>query len=144
MPAPKKSKVVELFWKVHPWLYKASGGRVGGRLVGMSVLLLTCTGRKSGQPRERPLTYIPSGAAFVVIASYLGEPHHPDWYHNLKAHPDASVRVGRADIRVRAREAIGEERARLWAEVVRVNPDYDEYQSRTKRKIPVVLLEPRA
>jgi deazaflavin-dependent oxidoreductase (nitroreductase family) len=144
MAAPKKSKVVELFWKVHPWLYKASGGRVGGRLVGMPVLLLTTRGRKSGLPRERALTYVASGAAFVVIASYLGEPHHPDWYLNLKAHPDASVRVGRNDVPVRAREAAGDERARLWAEVTRVNPDYNEYQSRTKRTIPVLVLEPRA
>jgi deazaflavin-dependent oxidoreductase (nitroreductase family) len=144
MAAPKKSKLVELFWKVHPWLYKKSNGRIGGNLVGMPVLLLTTRGRKSGQPRERALTYVPAGEAFAVIASYLGEPRHPDWYLNLKANPDATVRRGGVDVPVRAREAQGEERERLWREAVRRNADYDEYAGRTDRRIPVVVLEPRA
>ena len=144
MAAPKKSKLVELFWKVHPWLYKQSGGRIGGKLVGMPVLLLTTHGRKTGRSRERALTYVPAGTAYAVIASYLGEPRHPDWYLNLKAHPEATVRVGGADLAVRAREAHGEERERLWRDAVRANADYDEYAKRTDRRIPVVVLEPRA
>jgi deazaflavin-dependent oxidoreductase (nitroreductase family) len=144
MAAPKKSKLVELFWKVHPWLYRKSNGRIGGKLVGMPVLLLTTRGRKSGQARERALTYVPARDAYAVIASYLGEPRHPDWYLNLKAHPEATVRVGGADVSVRAREAQGEERERLWRDAVALNPDYDEYAGRTDRRIPVVVLVPRA
>jgi deazaflavin-dependent oxidoreductase (nitroreductase family) len=140
--ALKKNKFVELFWQVHPWLYKLSGGRIGGRVVGMPVLLLTTTGRKSGRPRERALTYVPAGSAFAVIASYLGEPRHPDWYLNLIARPEAVVRVGAAERRVRAREAQGEERERLWREAVRMNGDYEEYRARTSRRIPVMVLEP--
>jgi len=142
--ALKKNKLVELFWKVHPWLYKLSGGVVGARVVGMPVLLLTTTGRKSGAPRERALTYVPEGSSFVVIASYLGEPRHPDWYLNLKARPEAHVLIGRESVRVRAREAQGAERERLWKQAVRMNADYDEYRSRTKRQIPVVILERQA
>jgi deazaflavin-dependent oxidoreductase (nitroreductase family) len=142
--ALKKSKLVELFWKVHPWLYKLSGGAIGGRIIGMPVLLLTTKGRKSGVPRERALTYVPDGSSFVVIASYLGEPRHPDWYLNLKARPEADVLVGRERVRVRAREAQGAERDRLWQAAVGMNADYDEYRSRTTRQIPVVILERQA
>lgn len=141
MAAPKKNKLVELFWRAHPWLYRVSGGRIGKRLMGMPVLLLTTTGRKSGIPRERALTYVPEGDSFAVIASYLGEPRHPDWYLNLNARPEARVRVGSADLRVRAREARGDERERLWKEAVRMNADYEEYRTRTSRRIPVVVLE---
>ncbi len=142
--ALKRNKFVELFWKVHPWLYKTSGGRIGAKVVGMPVLLLTTTGRKSGLPRERALTYIPYGEGFAVIASYLGEPRHPDWYLNLKANPDAAVLANGRVVAVRAREAEGEERERLWRQAVAMNRDYEEYQRRTSRRIPVVVLEPRA
>jgi deazaflavin-dependent oxidoreductase (nitroreductase family) len=142
MAAPTRNKVVELFWKIHPWLYKTTGGKVGGKIAGMPVLLLTTKGRKSGQPRERALTYVPSGNAYAVIASFLGEPRHPDWYLNLKADPQASVRCGGKSLDVRAREAAGEERDRLWREAVKLNADYDEYSKRTTRRIPIVVLEP--
>ena len=142
--APRRTKVVELFWKFHPWLYKTTGGKVGGRIAGMPVLLLTTKGRKSGQPRERALTYVPSGNAYAVIASFLGEPRHPDWSLNLKADPQASVRCGAVSVAVRARDAGGEERERLWREAVKMNADYEEYSRRTERRIPIVVLEPRA
>jgi F420H(2)-dependent quinone reductase len=142
--APRRTKIVELFWKFHPWLYKATNGKVGGRLADMPVLLLTTRGRKSGVARERALTYIPSGNSYAVIASFLGEPRHPDWYLNLKANPDAQVRCGGISLGVRAREAQGEERERLWREAVKMNADYEEYRGRTDRRIPIVVLEPRA
>jgi len=142
--ALKKGKLVELFWKLHPRLYKLSGGLIGARLLGMPVLLLTTTGRKSGRPRERALTYVPDGPSCVVIASYLGEPRHPDWYLNLKARPEALVRAGRETFRVHAREAEGAERERLWKEAVRMNADYEEYRARTTRRIPIVVLERQA
>jgi deazaflavin-dependent oxidoreductase (nitroreductase family) len=127
MAAVTRSWAVERFWRIHPWLYRVSGGRIGGRVIGLPVLLLTTTGRKSGEPRTRALTY---------------EPRHPDWWLNLRRNPSAVVQSGREVVRVRAREAEGEERKRLWREITATAPDYAEYQSRTERRIPVVVLEP--
>jgi deazaflavin-dependent oxidoreductase (nitroreductase family) len=143
MAAVRKTKAVELFWRLHPHLYRWSGGRIGGTLQGLAVLLLNTTGRKSGQPRTNALMYLPNGASYVVIASFVGEPRHPAWLLNLRASPDAEIQVRSTRIPVRAREAAGAERERLWSEVVSRVPDYAEYQSRTDRKIPVVILEPR-
>jgi deazaflavin-dependent oxidoreductase (nitroreductase family) len=137
-----RSKAVELFWKIHPRLYRWTGGLIGGRVIGMPVLLLTTTGRKSGVARTRALTYLDRGGSYVVIASYLGEPRHPDWWLNLVANPEAGVQVGGRRMRVRAREAAGEERERIWREVTAVAKDYAEYEARTTRRIPVVVLEP--
>lgn len=139
--AAKRSVFVEWFWQVHHRLYKWSGGRIGGTLLGLPVLLLTTTGRRTGQPRTSPLMYLPRGEDFVVIASYLGEPRHPFWWTNLVATPEASVQIGSRHYRVRAREAEGEEREVLWKAVTAKTPDYDEYQKRTTRRIPVVVLE---
>jgi len=141
--AARKNAFVELFWKIHPRLYRWSGGRIGARMMNMPILLLTTTGRKSGQGRTCALMYLPAEHNFVVIASYLGEPRHPAWWLNLKAQPEAIVEVGEQRIPVRAREAEGEERERLWAAVVAQQADYEEYQRRTERRIPVVVLEPR-
>jgi deazaflavin-dependent oxidoreductase (nitroreductase family) len=143
MAAITRNAIVELFWRVHPKLYRWSGGRIGGRIGNMPVLLLTTTGRKSGRTRTNALTYLPRGDDFVVIASVLGEPRHPHWWLNLAAHPDAVVRVGGAEHRVRARKAEGAEREALWRAVVEKTPDYDEYKARTSREIPVVVLERR-
>jgi deazaflavin-dependent oxidoreductase (nitroreductase family) len=138
----RRSLGVELFWKVHPWLYRISGGRLLGELVGMKVLLLTTTGARTGTPRTTALTYLEAEGAYVVIGSFLGEPRHPGWVHNLRARPDASVQIGARRVAVRAREARGEERARLWERVVAVQPDYRQYEGRTQREIPVVILVP--
>lgn len=138
----RRSFGVELFWKLHPWLYRVSGGRLLGELVGMKVLLLTTTGAKSRAPRTTALTYLEVDGAYVVIGSFLGEPRHPGWVHNLRATPEAAVQIGARRIAVRAREARGEERAKLWERVAAVQPDYREYEGRTDREIPVVVLEP--
>ena len=138
----RRSPIVELFWKVHPWLYRVSGGRLLGELVGMKVLLLTTMGAKSGASRTTALTYLEAGAAYVVIGSFLGEPRHPAWVHNLRANPRATVQVGARRIAVRAREARGEERARMLEQVFALQPDYRAYEGRTDREIPVVVLEP--
>ena len=143
MAAPRRTKAVELFWRIHPHLYRWSGGRIGGRLQGMPVLLLHTTGRRSGEPRTNALTYFPKGVSFMVVASFLGEPRNPAWLLNLRTRADAEVLVGRARIPVRAREATGAEREQLWSEVISKAPDYAEYQSRTERKIPIVVLDPR-
>jgi deazaflavin-dependent oxidoreductase (nitroreductase family) len=141
--AAKRNALVELFWKVHPTLYRWSRGRLGGKIMNMPVLLLTTRGRRSGAARTRALMYLPDGQSFVVIASFLGEPRHPDWWLNLKARPNANVEVGSRKISVVAHEAEGAERERLWNAVVRRQKDYAEYQERTSRRIPVVVLDPR-
>jgi len=142
MPAVRRTKAMELFWKLHRFLYRVSGGRIGGRVVGMPVLMLTTTGRKSGVPRANVLTYLPKGRASVVFASNAGEPRHPAWWLNLAADPHATVQRGQEVTPVIAREAEGEERARLWDEVVRTEAGYAVYAERTTRRIPVVVLEP--
>src|SRR4029450_13104750 len=141
--AARRNAAVELFWKLHPHLYRWSGGRIGGRLMGLPVLLLTTTGRRSGEPRTTALTYLAHGDAFVVIASVLGEPRHPAWWRNLEAQPEAEVHVGRERHRVRARNAQGAERAELWVALTRQVPEYDADQSRTERRSPVVVLRRR-
>jgi deazaflavin-dependent oxidoreductase (nitroreductase family) len=141
--AHRRSAAVELFWRVHPVLYRWTGGRIGGRLMNLPVLLLHTRGARSREPRENALTYLPQGDACVVIASVLGEARNPAWYHNLRAQPDCEIVIGREVRRVRARIAEGEERERIWKELVARQPEYDAYAARTTRRIPVVVLEPR-
>ena len=128
--------------RLHSSAYRATGGRVGGRMLGSPVLLLTTTGRKSGRPRTIPLFYLPDEENLVVVASNGGTAGDPAWWLNLKDDPEASVEVGGRKLRVRAEEAEGEERRRLWERVVRMYGAYQQYQERTDRRIPVVLLRP--
>ena len=143
------NRLVELVFgpllTVHQWLYEQSDGRIGASLGGRPMLLLRTVGRRSKQPRTAALLYARDGDAYVVIASKGGAPQHPGWFHNLSAQPDVEIQVGRKRMPVRARVAEGEERARLWARADQINQgQYVVYQSRTKRVIPVVVLEPRA
>lgn len=129
---------------VHQWLYERTDGRVGRSLAGRPMLLLRTTGAKTGEPRTAALLYVPDGDAFAVIASKGGDVRHPGWFHNLRANPEVEIQVGRERIPVRARVAEGDERRRLWTEANRINKgQYDDYQSRTDRVIPVVVLERR-
>jgi deazaflavin-dependent oxidoreductase (nitroreductase family) len=108
----------------------------------VSALLLTTTGRKSGKQRSLPLVYTKVGNAYVVVGSKGGAPDHPFWYKNLRANPDCEIQVKRDHIKVRARTAEGAERTALWPQVVAMLPQYEEYQARTDRLLPVVVLEP--
>lgn len=126
---------------LHSTLYRLTGGKVGGRIGKAPVLLLTVTGRKSGRRRTAPLLYGRDGDDLVVIASKGGDPRHPAWYLNLQGQ-EAEVQIGRERRRVRARDAEGERRERLWAQMVALYPPYADYQQRTTRRIPVVVLEP--
>ena len=128
--------------KIHSSLYRATGGKVGGRLVGSPVLLLVTTGRKSGRKRTTPLLYLEDGDRYVVVASNGGAPEPPLWWLNLQANPEAAVETGGRKIRVRASEVGGEEKRRLWNRLVDMYPSYESYQKKTDRKIPVILLEP--
>jgi deazaflavin-dependent oxidoreductase (nitroreductase family) len=109
----------------------------------LPTLLLTTKGRKTGQPRPLPLIYGEAGASYVVIASKGGLPSHPVWFRNLEADPHCELMVGAKRVRARARVATGEERERLWRQMVAIYPPYAEYQTRaTPRVIPVVVLDP--
>ena len=108
------------------------------------VLLLTTTGRKSGKQRTLPLLYLEDGGRYVVIASVGGAPKHPAWYLNLLANPTATIEVGRRKLAVSATTASAEERARLWPLAVQMYSGYDDYQAKTSREIPVVILAPAA
>lgn len=127
---------------LHRYVYRLTGGKVGARIAKMPVLLLTTTGRKSGRPRTQPLTYTRTTEGYAVIASKGGAAQHPLWYLNLRANPLAEVTVGRETQKVRAREAEGEERERLWRQLADVYSGYDRYAQRTSRRIPVIVLEP--
>jgi deazaflavin-dependent oxidoreductase (nitroreductase family) len=126
---------------VHKRVYRVTGGKIGGRIGKLPVLLLTTIGRKSGQPRTQPLAYTRAGDGYAVIASKGGAPQHPLWYLNLRANPLAEVTVGRDTRKVRARDAEGEERERLWQALADLYPGYDRYAQKTRRRIPVVVLE---
>jgi deazaflavin-dependent oxidoreductase (nitroreductase family) len=126
---------------LHKRVYRLTGGRVGGRIGKLPVLLLTTIGRKSGRPRTQPLAYTRVGGDYAVIASKGGAAQHPLWYLNLRANPLAEVTVGRDTRKVRARDAEGEERERLWCALADLYPGYDRYAQKTSRRIPVVVLE---
>ena len=142
MPAVRRTKFMELVWRLHRFAYRVSGGRLGATFTGMPVLLLTTTGRRSGKPRSVALTYFKDDDRLVIVGSNAGEDRPPAWWLNLREHPEATVQIGGTINQVRALEAIGAERKRLWSELIRRDPAYDEYQLRTDRRIPVVVLHP--
>ncbi|HEX9070152.1 MAG TPA: nitroreductase family deazaflavin-dependent oxidoreductase [Ktedonobacterales bacterium] len=122
--------------------YHASGGRLGGRQLSYDILLLTTTGRKSGAARTHALLYIRDGTRYIICASNYGAPSHPAWYHNLRANPQAEMQASRLKVAVRAADASGEERERLWRQLVAVRASYTDYQRDNPRVIPVVILTP--
>ena len=128
---------------LHRLLYRVSGGRLGGRLWDLRIVLLTTTGRRSGKARTVPLCSLRDGDDVVVIASYGGLDQPPAWWLNLEANPHAELLSGREQRAVTDRNANPEERARLWAEVTTRAPGYLEYERRTTREIPVVILQSR-
>ena len=129
--------------KLNVPLYRLSGGRMGGKVNKAPVLLLTTTGRKSGQSRTAPVVYLPDGENLVVIGSNAGHSRTPAWSLNLQANPEAEVEVGRERRPVRARVAGGEERAELWRKHNEQYSGFDEYKARTDRDIALFVLEPR-
>jgi deazaflavin-dependent oxidoreductase (nitroreductase family) len=124
--------------------FRANRGRVGGPFEGATLLLLHHVGARSGKDRINPLVYNRDGDRYVVFASKAGAPTNPDWYHNLRANPSVTIDVGTDTIDVVASEASGEERDRLFRAQVERSPQFGEYQSKTDRVIPVVVLTPTA
>jgi deazaflavin-dependent oxidoreductase (nitroreductase family) len=130
-----------LFMKGHVSLYRSTGGKLGG---GKSLLILTTTGRKSGVERDTPLFFFPDEGHFVIIASNGGAPKHPTWWLNLQSNPHAKIQIRSRVIPVTARQADTEESQRLWAIISENYKNFVEYQKRTTRAIPIVILTPDA
>ena len=136
------SEAENLFGEEHVRRYRETDGEVGHIWRrGSKILLLTTKGRKTGEPRTTPLIYEEAGDRYVIVASRGGAPEHPGWYRNLAKNPDVQVQIKGDAFSARARTAAGAERDRLWELATRQWPDYDEYQTRTERQIPVVVLE---
>jgi deazaflavin-dependent oxidoreductase (nitroreductase family) len=123
--------------------YEASGGAEGGDLMGKPVVILTTKGRHTGKLRKSPLIRVEHDGTYAVVASLGGAPKHPVWYLNLRDDPDVTLQDGANVYDVRARQIEGDEKATWWKRAVQVWPAYDDYQARTERSIPVVVLEPR-
>lgn len=141
---PVNPLIIKLMSVTHASWYRLTGGAIGGSIGKAPILLLTTKGRKSGRPRTTPLLYLPDGDNFVIIASNGGHDRPPAWWLNLESDPQATVQIGRQKLSVMARDADGEDRERLWAHVVEMYPNYDEYQKSTARRIPVVVLQPES
>jgi deazaflavin-dependent oxidoreductase (nitroreductase family) len=131
----------QLFGDEHVRVYRETDGERGHDWKGTQCLLLTTTGRKSGESRTHPLIYAPDDGRYVIVASKGGAPQHPAWYLNLRHEPEVEVQVRGDVFTARARDAEGEERERLWETMLGEWPDYAEYQKKTDRQIPVVVLE---
>lgn len=124
----------------HTTLFRLTGGAIGSRLVNNDMLLLTTTGRRTGRQHTVPLLFLRDGDDVIVIASYGGRPHHPDWYRNLLDDPTASIQIDRTHTAVTAETIGAEERRAWWPRIVKAYGDYEVYQSHTDREIPVVRL----
>jgi proline iminopeptidase len=136
------SAAEDLYGEAHVNAYRESGGEVGHIWRrGAKTLLLTTTGRKTGNPTTTPLIYENDGDRYVIVASKGGAPEDPGWYLNLQKNPEVELQVKDEVFTARASTAEGEERERLWKLVTPQWPDYDEYQKKTDREIPVVVLE---
>jgi deazaflavin-dependent oxidoreductase (nitroreductase family) len=122
--------------------FRANAGNVGGQFAGAPLLLLHSSGAKSGKARVNPMMYLADGDNFAVFASKAGAPTNPDWYHNLVANPRATVEVGERTVNVVAHVAEGDTRERLWSRQKELYPGFADYEAKTTREIPVVVLEP--
>jgi F420H(2)-dependent quinone reductase len=134
--------MLKVMLPVMAFLYRSTGGFIGGKVQGLPVLLLTTTGRKSGKPRTVPLGYLRDGSTYVIIASYGGMPRNPAWFFNLQSHPEATIQAKKVQVQVRAELANPEKKRELWAHLLEVAPGYANYQKRTSRDIPMVILHP--
>ena len=129
--------------KLNAFVYRSTGGRVFNTwLRGAPIMLLTTTGRKSGRQRTAPLLYLEDGDRVVIVASQGGMSTHPAWYFNLEANPACEVQIGNSKRRMRSRRATDDEKADYWPRLTSMYRDFDDYQARTERNIPVLILSP--
>jgi deazaflavin-dependent oxidoreductase (nitroreductase family) len=143
---PSPNQVKDMFARVvtalHTQAYRRTGGRLGAKVGKTTMMLLTTTGRSSGQPRTTPLNCIADGDRYLAIASYGGDDRDPQWFKNLQSNPEATIQLGGETIPVRATVATPEEKKTLWPKAVAAYKGYDGYQRKTSRDIPVVILTP--
>ena len=131
-----------LIFNVMVFLYNVSGGRIGGKMGKVPVLLLTTTGRKTGKQRTLPLVYIMDDSNYVITASAGGVDKHPGWFFNIRSNPQATIQVKDKHIQVTAEIAEPEKKSELWSRLVEVAPNFAGYEKRTSREIPMVILHP--
>ncbi|MFY1689678.1 nitroreductase family deazaflavin-dependent oxidoreductase [Plantactinospora sp. WMMB782] len=122
--------------------FRANGGQVGGHFAGEPLLLLHTVGARSGKPRVNPMMYQKVDGGYAVFASKAGAPTNPDWYHNLLGRPRVQAEIGTEKVELVARVAVGDERERIWSAQKAAYPRFAEYERKTSRQIPVVVLEP--
>ena len=144
LDAAHSKLIVKWMSQAQVWLHRTTGGRLGRTFRGRPVLLLTVTGRKSGEPRTKPLLYLRDGDDVVVVASTGGMAKHPQWYRNLQAEPRCRISLEGVDVARVARTADPEEKARLWPRLLELYADFETYQQWVgdQREIPVVILGP--
>ncbi len=136
--------LMRLVMAIYVFLYRRTGGKMGGRLGTMPVLLLTTTGRKSGKKHTVPVMYLSESPNYIITASNNGGEMPPAWWLNLKSSPQATIEIG-GDMRlVTTKQADSEEKERLWAQLVEKAPAFEGYQKRTQREIPMVILRPQS
>jgi deazaflavin-dependent oxidoreductase (nitroreductase family) len=145
--SPTQEKIAKLFIrpmaKVNTLVYRLSGGRIAGKWThGEPIMLLTTIGRKSGEPRTVPLVFMSDGERVIVVGSQAGMSKDPQWMANAAANPDVTVEIGSTKRRMRARRGTAEEKAHYWPKLCAMNSDYADYQSRTTRDIPILILDP--
>ena len=133
---------LKVMLSIYIFLYRLTSGAIGGRMAGLQVLLLTTTGRKTGQPRITPLGYFKQDGSFVVIASNGGADQNPAWFYNLKSNPQVTLQIGNKHLAAKAEVADTDKRGQMWAELVKMAPAYEHYTTRTKREIPMIILHP--
>jgi F420H(2)-dependent quinone reductase len=133
---------LKYFARAHIWVYRRTNGRIGARLLWFPAALLTTVGRKSGQRRTTPTLYLRDGERVILPASFGGRAENPTWYLNLKSNPIIEVQIRDEQLRMSARDASEEERARYWPKLIEMYPPYRGYREATDRKIPLVVCEP--
>jgi deazaflavin-dependent oxidoreductase (nitroreductase family) len=133
---------MRFFIRIHIFMYRLTSGKVAGRVQGLTVLLLTTQGRRSGRERTVPLGTFEDGGAYIVTASNSGSDVDPGWFINLKSQPHVRIQVGPRSIDAEAHIVEGAERTRLWNRLVSLSPGYGRYEKSTKRVIPLIALRP--
>jgi deazaflavin-dependent oxidoreductase (nitroreductase family) len=132
----------KLFLSFYVWLYRVSGGRIGGSMGGFNVLLLHTTGRKSGQAHTTPVGYFEHEGGYVIVASNAGKDQNPGWYYNLKNMPQVEIEIGSQHLQAKVQMIDSASRPAIWKKIVAAAPNYGAYETKTKREIPLVLLKP--
>jgi deazaflavin-dependent oxidoreductase (nitroreductase family) len=135
-----KDTLARVTTAVHRELYRRTGGKVGGKIGPTTMGIVTTTGRKSGQPRTTMLNVMPDGDRWLLVASYGGDDRDPQWFKNLQANPEATLQLGTDSFPVQATVATDDEKKALWPKVVAAYKGYENYQRKTSRDIPVVIL----